>query len=233
MRVARLRRKRAVVGDEEQRAAAARQRLLEVLDRVDVEMVRRLVEDQQVRVAHQRRGQQHAPLRAGGQRLRAGVELEREVARRLVDARLDLPRGVAPRRAADLVQVRADGAGEVERHVLRQARHAQVRLRAPPSPESGASDALEHASSVDLPAPLRPRRPRRSPSSIWRLTASSSGGPARRTEPRAQQWQLDGAVVEDLADPRRIEGKPTGMRLGAERSRAMVRSMIEGAFGRP
>ena len=32
---------------------------------------------------------------------------------------------------------------------------------------------------MDLPAPLRPRSPRRSPSSIWRLTESSRAGPAK------------------------------------------------------
>src|SRR5204862_6865145 len=47
------------------------------------------------------------------------------------------------------------------------------------SPESGARVFSRILRSVDLPAPLRPTSPSRSPSSIWRLTASSSGGPAK------------------------------------------------------
>lgn len=55
----------AVVGHEQQGAAAAKQRPLEVADRIDVQMIRRLIEDQQIRIAHERRCEQHATLGAG------------------------------------------------------------------------------------------------------------------------------------------------------------------------
>ena len=57
----------AVVRDEQQRPAVAEQELLEPADGVDVEVVRRLVEQQDVGLADQRLGQQRAALHAAGE----------------------------------------------------------------------------------------------------------------------------------------------------------------------
>jgi hypothetical protein len=51
-----------VVRDDDQRAVVAEQELLEPLDRLEVEVVRRLVEQERLRVAEQRLRQQHAHL---------------------------------------------------------------------------------------------------------------------------------------------------------------------------
>ena len=119
----------AVVGDEDQRAAPALQRLLEVLDRVDVEVVRRLVQEQQVGIAHQRRGEQHPPLGSGRQRLESASRSSGQVA---------APPGRcgsrSPRRRRSRVTPQTSCRyartvpREVERHVLLQARHAQSGL---------------------------------------------------------------------------------------------------------
>src|SRR5581483_3728062 len=58
--------KRAVVGDEDQRAVVAEQELLEPRDRRDIEMVGRLIEQQDVGRAHERTGQHHLPADTAG-----------------------------------------------------------------------------------------------------------------------------------------------------------------------
>ena len=52
----------AVVRDEQQRLAHPEQIALQPGDRVDVQMVRRLIQQEQIGFAHQRRRQQHPPL---------------------------------------------------------------------------------------------------------------------------------------------------------------------------
>ena len=54
----------AIVGDDDHRVLEAQQELLEPEDRVDVEVVRRLVEQEDLRLAEQRLRQQHAHLLA-------------------------------------------------------------------------------------------------------------------------------------------------------------------------
>ncbi len=120
---------RAVVRHEHERPAALQQRFLEVLECGEIEVVGGLVQQQHVGVLHERGGEQHAAARAGRQRLERRVQVEREVVRRLVDARLDLPRALAGRGAAGVVQPLAHRAAHVERHVLLQHRHAHA-LRA-------------------------------------------------------------------------------------------------------
>ncbi|MNN11259.1 hypothetical protein D3C81_1242120 [compost metagenome] len=56
-----------VVGDEQHRTVEAEQRLFQPGDGADVEVVGRLVEQQQVRFGDQRLGQQHAPAPAAGE----------------------------------------------------------------------------------------------------------------------------------------------------------------------
>ena len=72
----------AVVGDEQERAGIAAQVLLEPADRVDVEMVGRLVEQQQVRLGDQRAAEQRAAAPAAGQLAHRPVGGQRRGARR-------------------------------------------------------------------------------------------------------------------------------------------------------
>ena len=66
-----------VVRDEDERAAVAEQELLEPADRLDVEVVGRLVEQEDVGLGDEGLSQQDAPLHARGQALEGGVGLER------------------------------------------------------------------------------------------------------------------------------------------------------------
>jgi len=69
----------AVVRDEDDRADEALERRLERLDRVDVEVVRRLVEDEQVRTAHHQEQELEArALAAAQQAVRPAHLLVRE-----------------------------------------------------------------------------------------------------------------------------------------------------------
>ena len=57
----------AIVRDGDEHAVVVAQELLEPADAVDVEIVRRLVEQERVGIAEQRLGQEHAQLQAAGQ----------------------------------------------------------------------------------------------------------------------------------------------------------------------
>ena len=62
----------AVVTDEQQGAGKLQQELLQPLDRLDVKMISRLVEQQDVRLRHQCPGEQRPPPPAAGQFIEAG-----------------------------------------------------------------------------------------------------------------------------------------------------------------
>ncbi len=64
----------AVVGDEDEGALVVEQELLEPLDGVDVKVVGRLVEQQQVGVGEQRAGQRHARELAARERVQPALE---------------------------------------------------------------------------------------------------------------------------------------------------------------
>ena len=64
---------------------------LELGDGADVQVVRRLVEQQDVGPGDERAGEQHAPLHAAGQRRHVRVGLERQLRERLLDARGERP----------------------------------------------------------------------------------------------------------------------------------------------
>ena len=129
-----------VVGDEDHRAGECAQPVLEPHHRVEVEMVRGLVEEQEVRAAHQRAREvePHAPAagefrhwarlrrlvepEAREQRLRARARL---VAADLVVARVQVGEVLAVRgghRALDLAQLRVAIHDEVERRLLQGGR---------------------------------------------------------------------------------------------------------------
>ena len=95
------------MGDHDDRRVELLELGLEPLERVDVEVVRRLVEQQQVGLGGERAGQRRARELAAGERLRAGgrsrVVGEAEVVQ---DAR----RAVAPRVAAAVLELAPAGA---------------------------------------------------------------------------------------------------------------------------
>ena len=82
------------MGRDEQRALAAPDRLLEPLDRAEVEMVRRLVEEQEVGVGDEESGERGARLLAAGELLRRPRALglaEAKARERLVHALVERP----------------------------------------------------------------------------------------------------------------------------------------------
>ena len=66
----------AVVGDHDHGDPAGKQVVGQPLHALDVEVVGRLVEQHQVQVAHQRRGQAHAPALTAGERADGGLQTE-------------------------------------------------------------------------------------------------------------------------------------------------------------
>ena len=82
----------AVVGDGDDRAGVLVEEALEPLDRLGVEVVGRLVEQQQVGVLEEQPGERHAALLAAGQRRDVGV-VGRAAQRvhRDVDVALEVP----------------------------------------------------------------------------------------------------------------------------------------------
>src|SRR5690606_16076349 len=128
----------AVVGDEQQAAGERLEEAFQPRDRRDVEMVGGLVQQQDVGFAHQRAGQQHAPLHAARQRLEARLRGQFELLDHLGHAAVEgaAVQGLDPRlRLAhrchvarrDRVEPRA---GRVLRHFLGHARHHRARLQA-------------------------------------------------------------------------------------------------------
>jgi hypothetical protein len=87
----------AVVGDEDDRRVELLQGLLEPLERLDVEVVRRLVEQQEVRAGRERAGEAGAGELAAGERLEVAVEVGVGEAEAVDDG----VRALAPRVAAD------------------------------------------------------------------------------------------------------------------------------------
>ena len=104
---------RAVVRDEDAREPGAGEERLEPLDRLDVEVVRGLVEEQQVRLGRERGGELRAAALAAGERREGGVGRDAEL-------REEAPRGGGP--AGDL----RGGAGLVGGDVLREIRRAEA-----------------------------------------------------------------------------------------------------------
>ena len=114
--------------DDDQRTVEVGQEALEPLEALAVEVVRRLVEQQHLGVAEQRRGQQRPGLLASGQ------ALERRVARQVLDGQAPAGllgpglRGPAAGRLDALERVRVGlervGAGRARAARRRSASHA-------------------------------------------------------------------------------------------------------------
>ena len=80
-----------VVGDEQQCALKTDQEFFQPGDAVDVEMVGRLVEQQQIRLHHQGARQHHPPLHPARERLELRLAIESEPRDDALGALLDLP----------------------------------------------------------------------------------------------------------------------------------------------
>ena len=129
------------MGDKEQRAPPAGEKLLQPGDRLEVEVVGRLVEQQHVGLGDQGPRQKHPTLAAGGERGKRGVAVEAHRLDRAVDQRLDVPRLQQPLghtagegRPHDLT----DRAIERLRHVLLKQGH-----RCPRRHDAGAGVGLD------------------------------------------------------------------------------------------
>ncbi len=79
------------MGDEEDAAGELLEEAFQPADRLDVEMVGRLVQQQHIGFAHQRLRQQHAPLHAAGQRGEVGVSGQFQLGQHLFDAPVQIP----------------------------------------------------------------------------------------------------------------------------------------------
>jgi hypothetical protein len=125
------------VRHEEQRDPALDQELLHPLDRLDVEMVRRLVEQQHARLAHQRPRQQRLPLAPAGERRERRVGVEREVQQHGLDPRLHLPGVGRVERLVQPLQL-------LQRTVARIGADAQARLVVARQQPPGLAQPLGH-----------------------------------------------------------------------------------------
>ena len=160
--------------DEHDGAGIVGEKRFEPRHRLDVEMVGRLVEQQQIWLRHERACEQHAPAPAARQRRHDGIGRQAERDDHHLDADVDVPAldvRVGVESLGDDVEHRAIGR---ERHVLHQPRDAKRRLP-PDSAGVGVTSPPMICSSVDLPVPLRPMTQTRSPASICRLASSRSG----------------------------------------------------------
>ena len=122
MRVASFAEQGAIVRDEQQRAAVAQQEIFQPADGVDVEVVGRLVQQQEVRAADQGLGQQHAAFHAGGKGRHVGVRLEAHARDDGFDLLVHAPAAVGFQRVLDAAQLRlkvvASLAGQPARQVV-------------------------------------------------------------------------------------------------------------------
>ena len=169
----------AIVGDDEHRAAARGEVAREPVHALDVEVVRGLVEQQQLGVAEQRLGQRDpAPLAAATAarsacpaRAGSAPSPRRRAARRARcgSARRPPTRGPRARRPAP----RGWSARE-----SRSSPWPSIASDRPPTrvtaPASGSSMPAISRSSVDLPSPLRPTMPIRSPAETPSVTSLST-----------------------------------------------------------
>ncbi len=83
--------KHPVVGHEHQRRAEPEEKVFQPINRIDVEMVRRFVQQQQIRFGNQCPGQQNAPLHSGRQQLESRLAIEFHPGEDLVNIVLALP----------------------------------------------------------------------------------------------------------------------------------------------
>ena len=179
----------AVVGDEHEPAAEGGQAVLEPGDGVDVEVVGRLVEHQQVAVGHEGAGQRHPLGLTARQRGGVGVGQRRPCrggrARRRPPTVLGLARR---RRAPD----RAGAPGVWSSVAMRTPRPRRT------MPASGSAPPARTRSSVDLPQPLSPTMPSRSPGEMVSDRSANRGLPGRLTATRSASTRITGWRVRPV-----------------------------------
>ena len=95
-----------IVRDEQQRAAIAQQEILQPADGVDVEVVGRLVQQEEVRAADHGLGQQHAAFHAGGKGRHVRVRLEAHPRDDGLDLLVHVPAAVGLQGVLDAAQLR-------------------------------------------------------------------------------------------------------------------------------
>ena len=184
------------MGRDEQRPGAAAEVLLEPLDRPDVEVVRRLVEQEQVRVGDDEPGEGRARLLAAGDRRRRPrplVAREAEAGQRLVDP---LVERVAAEDVEPVLEVGVVGARRRGRRARGAPSSSAIRSRwaAPWRTAERRSGAAMNASSKCASWPSSP-----SVSPRLRADRPAVGLVAPRRD--AEQRRLAGAVRPDEADP--------------------------------
>ena len=206
------RQQRAIMRDEEHPAAELQQRIFEPLDHLDVEVVGRLVEQQQLRIADQRAGQRDAPAPAARQLGDARVGVEPVDLENPVDA-LVHPPAVA---GLDLV-LQALHAAEQRRIATDLVRDVVIRREQRPDLAEAACHHVEHGGGLggeQFLLELRDPQRRLSPD------LATVGRDAALGE--LQQRGLAGAVAADQADALAgvdLEARVVEQGFGAERDR--------------
>ena len=147
MRVASLRKKGPVVGDEQDRPAVAQQKLFEPADRVDVEVIGRLVQQQNVGAADQGLGQQHAAFHAGREVGHVGIGFERHARDDRLDLLVHRPAAVDFQGVLDAVEPGPQFVAPSDGQLVRQA--VILGQQFGPGPQS-AGDLVEHRAAEPL-----------------------------------------------------------------------------------
>ncbi|MCI0540410.1 MAG: hypothetical protein L0Z50_34845 [Verrucomicrobiales bacterium] len=83
-----------VVRDENQRGFPPREKIFEPLDCRQIQMVGRLVEEQDFRIGDERPRQEHAPLHPGGERFKSGLSRQLHLGHNPLDSLLRHPSDV-------------------------------------------------------------------------------------------------------------------------------------------
>ena len=174
----------AVVGDDQQRAAAGGEVARQPVDGLDVEVVGGLVEQQQLGLVEQRRGERDPPPLAAATAAPTGVS--RPCGKRASSTPPSRPsstRGSARRPPTRDRRARRRAARGWCRAASRSSpwpssTERRGRRRASPRPRRASSAPAISRSSVDLPSPLRPTTPIRSPAETPSVTSRSTESPA-------------------------------------------------------
>ena len=152
--------KRAVVRHEHERRRPAEQKVFQPADRVDIEMVRWLVEQQHIGLADERASQEHAPLHAGGKRFDVQVGRQVHSRQQLFDFLFRLPKvrlgQFAFREAAENHLV--GPAHQIARNLLRQPSNLNAG-REHTLAAVGRHIAAHHSHQRRLPRPVAAQEP--------------------------------------------------------------------------
>ncbi len=81
----------AVMGDEDDAAGEVLEEFLEPRNRIDIQMIGRLIEQQQIGCAHERLREQHTPLHAAGQRCEIHIFGKVQSRQHLLHAPIQIP----------------------------------------------------------------------------------------------------------------------------------------------